>query len=124
MVWKAEPPLRVAADDSGTREISHGAVAAVPANAWTTIVSVTVADDRVVTAFGADLAALLGTRYRFRLRIDGEVKWSEVASTDAISYIPVPLDAPAGATIDVQLTHGEATATDCVASIAHRSRRP
>lgn len=98
--------------------IEHAQVS-VPASAWTTVVSLTTTEQRKVTAFGADLAAVLSTTYRFRLLLDGVVKWSEVAGTTSIGFIPVHMNVPTGSTVEVQVFHGEASATNADASISH-----
>lgn len=101
-------------------DIEYGTVS-VPTSVWTTVVTFTATEDRTITAFGADLLALLSTTYRFRLQVNAAVKWSEVATTTAIAYIPVPMSIVSGDVVEVQVFHSEATATDAGASIAHSS---
>lgn len=105
--------------DSGvSHEAVHGS-ASVPASTWTTVTTMNVSGQTILTGFGADIGALLATNYRFRLRVNGTVVWSEVASTTAIAYIPFRLSVADGDTVDVQVFHSEAAATECVASIAY-----
>lgn len=91
----------------------------VTANAWTTVVSLTPTEDRIMTSFGADLVALLSTNYEFRLLLDGAVKWHEIAGTTSVGAIVARMLIPSGSTVQVQILHGEAAATQCGGSISH-----
>lgn len=93
----------------------------VPASTWTTVVSLTPTEDRIITAFGADLTALLSTNYRFRLTLDGATKWQEVASTTVKGEILARMKVPAGSTVTVDLFHSEAAATNANGSFSHES---
>lgn len=95
--------------------------ASVPASTWTTLVSLTPTEDRILTSFGADMAALLSTNYRFRLTLDGATKWQEVASTTSTGEIIARMRVPSGSTVTVDLFHSEASATDANGSFSHES---
>lgn len=99
-------------------QVEYGEVSA-SAGAWTTVVSLTPNVDRRVVSFGADVAALLSTNYRFRLQLDGVTKWQEVAGTTSIGVIPMALNVPANSTVAVQGFHNEASATTIGGSISH-----
>lgn len=91
-------------------------------NIWTTVVSLTPTEDRIMTSFGADLVALLSTTYRFRVLLDGVVKWHEVASTTSVGAIVARMKVPADGTVEVQVLHAEATSTLAGGSISHEPR--
>lgn len=102
----------------GDTTVEYGEVS-FAGNVWTTVVSLTPAADRIMTSFGADLVALLSTTYRFRVLLDGVVKWHEVASTTSVGAIVARMRVPAGSTLEVQVLHAEATATLAGGSISH-----
>lgn len=104
-----------------TSEASH-ATQSVPANAWTTVVSVTPAGDRGLMSMMADLAALLGTRYQLRLTIGGDEQLRETVHTDQVSAIPLHgLLAPGGSPVALQAFHAETLAQDITGTLIHRA---
>lgn len=105
---------------TNTDSATQAAGAAVPANTWTDIVTITRTTAITVTGFNADVDSLLDVRYRYRLQVDGVTKVSEVVTSGRMSWIPVTVDAPANATVKVQVFHSDVSPTDFQAAIAYQ----
>lgn len=87
---------------------------------WTEIVSVTPDDNMVVLGFNADMASILSTNYRMRLKVGADVAVQEVVATTQNSWVPIELSVPSGTSVAVELIHSEASAQDCTATINYR----
>lgn len=101
-------------------QMEHAQVS-VPGNVWTTVLSFTPGEDRLVTSFDADVIGVVSLNYMFRLRLDAVVKWHEVASTTAVANIVSKVLVPVGSVLDIQVYHVDAVAQNCGASISHES---
>lgn len=111
-------PVSLAQSNLGEDAV-YGA-ASVPITAWGTVLAFTPTEDKIVSAFNADVGSILAQNFRVRIRIGGMVKISEALSSTNMGVIRCALRVPAGVAVDVQVMHGEATAQTYEASIAYR----
>lgn len=94
------------------------ATKSVASGAWTEVVSHTPSgNDILVVGVGCDMASLLTATYRFRVKVGGDVKFQEVVTTTANSWVPIKIKVPDGTAVAVEHRHEEASAQDTSATI-------
>lgn len=113
-------PLAVAFAQMNASEDAVSGSASIPTSAWTTVLSYTPTEAKVLTSFNADVGAILAQTFRVRLRVGTIVKISEALSSTNMGVINCAIRVPAGVAVDVQVFHAEATAQTYEASIQHR----
>lgn len=102
-----------------TDATAHSNVIGIPGGVWTDTLTIIPAAPITVVGYAADVASLLNIIYRYRLVIDGIVKWQETVQSAMNSFVPIRVDAAAGVAVKVQVFHNEVAPTDFSGSLAY-----
>lgn len=113
-------PEVAAVESVGPVENQHGETSVSPGS-FTTLASLAAEQDTDLLAVQADMASILGARYRIRVRLDGTVVLQEVVHTDHVGILRTfGLRIVSGQTVDVQALHTEATSQDMTGALLYR----